>query len=74
MKIGAIVLAVVVLLFGLRLVSIAFKTAFSGKILVRQGLRSHWEPSSSMNEAWKIAFRDGFMGVLLVVLAFLILF
>jgi hypothetical protein len=44
----------------------ALQTALTGRILVRQGIRSKWHPAESMGEAWKIAFRDGLMGVLLI--------
>jgi hypothetical protein len=74
MKIAGIVIALLVLLFGLRMILTALQTALSGKILVRQGFRTHWQPAPTMNEAWKVAFRDGVMGLLLLALAFLILF
>lgn len=74
MKIAGIVIAVLVLLFGLRMVLTALQTALSGKILVRQGFRTHWQPAPDINEAWKVAFRDGVMGLLLITLAFVILF
>jgi hypothetical protein len=59
MKIVAIFLAVLILFFGLRMVLTALQTALSGKVLVRQGFRTRWQPAPDMNEAWKIAFRDG---------------
>jgi hypothetical protein len=74
MKIVAIFLAVLILFFGLRMVLTALQTALSGKVLVRQGFRTRWQPAPDMNEAWKIAFRDGLLGLLLIVLAFMMLF
>ena len=74
MKIVAIVVAILVLLFGLRMILTALQTALSGKILVRQGFRTHWQPAPDINEAWKVAFRDGVMGLLLIALAFFLLF
>ena len=74
MKLVAIVVAILVLLFGLRMILTALQTALSGKILVRQGFRTHWQPAPDINEAWKVAFRDGVMGLLLIALAFFLLF
>lgn len=68
MRILAIVIAGVVILFGFRLITIALQTAVSGKILVRNGVRREWQPAPTPNDAWKVAFRDGLMGVLLIVL------
>jgi hypothetical protein len=69
MRILSIFLAVIMLLVGLRLVVTALQTAFTGKILIRKGFRTAWLPAPTMNDAWKIAFRDGLMGVLLIGLA-----
>lgn len=66
MKVLAIFFAVLFLLVGLRLLVTALQTALTGRVLVRQGFRSKWYPVQNMNEAWKIAFRDGLMGVLLI--------
>jgi hypothetical protein len=66
MKVFAVFLAVVILLIGFRLVVTALQTALTGRILVRQGIRSKWHPATNMSEAWKIAFRDGLMGILLI--------
>lgn len=74
MRIMAIVLAAFILLFGLRMIVMAFQTALSGKVLVRQGFRTRWQPAPDIGEAWKIAFRDGILGLLMVVLAFVMLF
>ena len=74
MKIFNIVLAALVLLFGLRMVLTAVQTAISGKILVRQGIRSKWQPVSVRSDAWKVALRDGLMGLLLIVLGIVLIF
>lgn len=74
MKIFTIVLAAFVLLFGLRMVLTAVQTAISGKILVRQGIRSKWQPAAVRNDAWKSAIRDGLMGLLLIVLGVVLIF
>jgi hypothetical protein len=69
MRIFALVIAGLVIVFGFRLVTIALQSAFSGKILVRQSVRrSEWQPASDKNEVWKAAARDGLMGLLLIVL------
>ncbi len=49
----------------------ALRTALSGQILVRQGVRTRWRPAPTMNDAWKVAFRDGLMGILLIALGIL---
>ena len=69
MRVFGIFVAVILLLFGLRLVVTAIQTAFTGKILIRKGFRTEWLPAPTVNDAWKIAFRDGLMGVLLIGLA-----
>ena len=68
MRILGIVLAVIAILLGLRMVFSAIYMAFSGKVMVRQGLRNHWVTAPSMNDAWKMAFRNALMGLLLVIL------
>lgn len=74
MKIFNIFLAVFVLLFGLRLLLTAAQSAITGKILVRQGIRSKWQPAPLRSDAWKVAIRDGLMGVLLIVLGVVLIF
>ncbi|MCK6624352.1 MAG: hypothetical protein L6R45_04170 [Anaerolineae bacterium] len=74
MKIFNIVLAAFVLLFGLRMVLTAVQTAISGKILVRQGIRSKWQPAAVRSDVWKSAIRDGLMGLLLIVLGVVLIF
>jgi len=73
MRILGILIAALALLFGVRMVVLAVRTAFSGKILTRRGVRSTWQPAPTMNDAWKIAFRDGIMGILLIILGFTLL-
>jgi len=68
MRIVAIFIAGIAILFGVRMVITALITALSGKVLVRQGVRTKWQPAPTMNDAWKVAFRDGLMGLLLVIL------
>ncbi len=67
MRILGLVTAGLILLFGLRLTLIALQTAVQGKIMVRRGLRTEWQPVDR-GEALKRAFRDGLMGILLLVL------
>jgi hypothetical protein len=74
MKILAILIATLVLLIGLRLILTAVQAMVSGKILVRQGLRSKWQPAPSRSEIWKSALRDGLLGLLLIVLGGVMIF
>ena len=74
MKILAILVAILVLLIGLRLVLTAVQAAITGKILVRHGIRSKWQPAPTRNDAWKAALRDGLMGLLLIVLGGVLVF
>ncbi|HXV98750.1 MAG TPA: hypothetical protein VEC93_10030 [Anaerolineae bacterium] len=74
MKILAILVAILVLLIGLRLVLTAVQAAITGKILVRQGIRSKWQPAPTRNDVWKAAIRDGLMGLLLIVLGGVLVF
>lgn len=73
MRIFAVGIAALVFVFGFRLITVAMQTAFRGKILVRHGVRSEWRPVPNRNEALKIAFRDGLMGILLIVLGIFLL-
>jgi len=73
MRILGIFVAAFALLFGVRMVALAVRTAFSGKILTRHGVRSQWLPAPTMNDAWKVAFRDAIMGILLIILGFTLL-
>ncbi len=69
MRIVGIVFAAFSILFGFRLLVTALQTAISGKILVRQGrIRAKWQPAPTIDVAWKAAFRDGLMGLLLIAL------
>lgn len=74
MKILTVLIAIFVLLIGLRLLLTAAQAAISGKILVRQGFRSTWQPAPNRNEVWKLALRDGLMGLLLMVLGAVMIF
>ncbi|GEM_PF-1283958 len=66
--------AILIALLGLRMIGVAIRTAISGKVLVRHGFRTDWQPASSRYDALKIAFRDGLMGILLVLLGVVIIF
>ena len=61
-----IFIAALVFIFGFRMIYVAARTAFSGKVLVRQGLRTHWQTAPN---ALQVALRDALMGLLLLVLA-----
>jgi hypothetical protein len=74
MKILAILLAILFLLFGLRLVLTAAQAAITGKLLVRRGIRWRWQPAPTRGDVWKVALRDGVMGALLIVLAVVMIF
>ncbi len=73
MRILGIFLAVASLLMGIRLIYLAAMTAFTGKILARGGLRTHWEPAPSLSHAWKLAFRDALLGLLFIILGVVLL-
>jgi hypothetical protein len=73
-RILAILLAGLCLLLGLRLVLTAGQAALTGKLLVRQGLNFHWQPAPTRSHAWKIALREGLMGLLLIVLGLVMIF
>lgn len=73
MRILGIFVAAFALIIGIRMVTLAVRTAFSGKILTRQGVRTKWQRAPTMNDAWKVAFRDAIMGILLIILAFTLL-
>ncbi|HEX9923727.1 MAG TPA: hypothetical protein VGD99_13805 [Anaerolineae bacterium] len=69
MKIFAIILAGFSLIVGFRLLVTAIQTAISGNVLVRRGrLKTEWQPAPTIEDAWKTAFRDGLMGLLLIAL------
>ena len=68
MRLVAILIAALAVIIGCRMILVAARAAFTGKVLVRQGVRSRWEPAPSINDAWKVAIRDGLMGILLIVL------
>ena len=74
MPILSVVISTIVILIGLRLVLTAIQAGFTGKVLVRHGLRSQWQLTRNRNDAWRVAARDGLMGVLLIVLGVVLLF
>jgi hypothetical protein len=43
-------------------------------LLIRQGFRSFWHPAPSRTEALKTAFRDGLLGILLIILGIVMIF
>jgi hypothetical protein len=67
MRILGLVAAGLILLFGLRLTLMAMQTALRSAVMVRRGIRTEWQPVER-GEALKRAFRDGLMGILLLVL------
>jgi hypothetical protein len=69
MRLLVILIAAIAFIVGCRMILVAGRTAFSGKMLVRQGIRSRWQPAASINDAWKVAIRDALMGLLLIVLS-----
>ncbi len=66
MKLAGLVIAGLVLLFGLRLIGMALQTAITGKVLIRRGWQGHWQKTPTRQDALKTAFRDGLMGALLL--------
>jgi hypothetical protein len=68
MRILALIIAALVIIFGARLLMIALQTIVSGKILVRRGVRREWQPAPHPDDVWKAALRDSLMGLLLLVL------
>ncbi|MCB0170503.1 MAG: hypothetical protein KDI02_26095 [Anaerolineae bacterium] len=74
MRIAGIFLAIISILFGLRLIVTALQAILTGRVLVRQGIRTKWQPAPDMSEVWKLAFRDILMGVLLIILGVMLIF
>lgn len=68
MRILGILFAVLAILMGLRITFIGVITAFSGKVMVRRGIKSGWEPAANRDEAWRFALRNVVMGILLIIL------
>jgi len=68
LKILGIIFAVLAIIVGLRMVIIAILTAFTGRVLVRTGMKSRWQQAPTMNDAWRFAFRDALMGFLFIIL------
>ena len=73
MRLVGIFVAVLSFIFGLRLIITALQAVLSGKILVRQGIRTKWQPVPDMGEVWRLAFRDALMGVLLITLGIMLI-
>ncbi len=68
MRILGIAIAVVAFMFGFRMILTAFRAAVSGQVLVRDGMRTRWEPAPTPNDAWKVALREALMGLLFIIL------
>ncbi|MBN1217518.1 MAG: hypothetical protein JXM69_01200 [Anaerolineae bacterium] len=66
-------LAAIVILIGLRMVGAAIYTFFTGKILVRKGVKTRWVSASPETDFLQLLFRDGLMGALLVVLGIMLI-
>ncbi len=73
MRLIGLVVAALVIVLGFRLITVAIQTAVRSKVLTRQGIRYEWH-AVDPSEAFKRAFRDGFMGVLLMVLGIFMLY
>jgi len=74
MQLLFITLAILLILYGFRLIIVAGQAALTGRFLVRQGRRTYWHPAPSRLTALKSAFRDMLMGILLIVLGWVIIF
>ena len=61
-------IAFVVIIIGLRTAGMGIYTFFTGKVLVREGVKSKWVSLPSDTDFFKILARDVLMGGLLVVL------
>lgn len=72
MTLIGLAVAALVTLFGLRLILIATQTALSGKVMIRQGMHTRWQPVAA-EEAWRTAFREGLMGLLLLILGIVLM-
>jgi hypothetical protein len=58
----------VAILIGVRMIGAAIYTFFSGKVLVRHGVKTKWVAAPPDTDFLVLLFRDGLMGILLVVL------
>lgn len=58
----------VVIIVGLRTAGMGIYTFFTGKVLVRQGVKTKWVSAPSDTDFLKIMAKDVLMGGLLVVL------
>jgi len=61
-------IAAVVILIGLRMIGAAIYTFFTGRVLLRKGLKTQWVSAPPETDFLKLLIRDGLMGALLVVL------
>lgn len=68
MRIFGIIFALFAIAIGLRMAVIAIRTALTGQVLVRRGLKSGWQPAPTRDDAWRYAFRDAIMGLLFIIL------
>lgn len=68
MRLFGLAVAALLVLFSFRLLTMAFQSALKSQVMVRDGLRWKWQPVPP-EQAWQRAFRDGLMGLLLLVLA-----
>ncbi|MCB0195251.1 MAG: hypothetical protein KDJ65_25105 [Anaerolineae bacterium] len=73
MRIVGIFLSVLSIIFGLRMIITALQAVLTGKVLVRQGIRTKWQSAPDMSDVWKLAFRDALMGVLLIILGIMLI-
>lgn len=68
MRILGIILAIFFIIYGARLVITAGQAVITGRLLMRRGIRTYWQPAPSWKEAAETALREGIMGLLLVAL------
>jgi hypothetical protein len=61
-------IAFLVIIVGFRTAGMGVYTFFTGKVLVREGVKSKWVSASPDTDFFKILARDVLMGGLLVVL------
>lgn len=63
-----LLIAGIVILIGLRMIGAAIYTFFTGKKLVRKGLKTKWVIAPPNTDFLVLLIRDSLMGILLVVL------
>ena len=69
----ALIASAILFMIGIRLLTIAFRAAVKSEVLVRDKIRYKWQ-AVDPHEAWGRAFRDGTMGVLVIVLGIFMLY